>query len=61
MTAYFGLEKKTKKEIVYESKLSLPKLRDMTEIEIISSRSEIENKKLSQKVEKQIRKISSLE
>ena len=59
MTAYFGvLDKKTKKEIVYESKLSLPKLRDMTEIEIISSRSEIENKKLSQKVEKQIRKIS---
>ena len=35
------IDKKTKKEVTYESKLALAKVRDMTEMEILGERADI--------------------
>ena len=53
MTAYLGiLDKKTKKEVIYESNLKLAKIRDMTAME----RAEIEKKNTLEDLAKQIKK-----
>ena len=42
ITVYLGMfDKKMKKEVTYESKLALAKVRDMTEMEILGERADI--------------------
>lgn len=59
------LDKKTKKETTYESNLLLQKIRDMTEMEILGEKADIDKKnifdELNKKVEKQTGRIATLE
>ena len=57
VTAYLTIvEKKTKKEVIYESKLILKKVREMTEIEIMAEKGEIEKKSIFDELNKKILK-----